>query len=122
MRGETAFNLSRISITTIYRKVPLQTLLSLPPFPASPVSLCFTDTMLIAYLLLAHIQAAFAFAHLSSPPASTCSDPHLTLLELSADEVRERVLSGRVYVHDDFLTDTQLRLLQRGELADCIYS
>lgn len=64
------------------------------------------------YLLLAYVQAAFAIANISSDgnSVSTCS-----AALLSVDQVRERVLSGRVYVHDDFLTEAQSKLLQRGE-------
>jgi len=65
----------------------------------------------------------FGFAHLSTAAnistesaiiRSDNDGPHPTLPQLSTNLVKERVQSGRVYVHDDFLTESQLNLLQRG--------
>ena len=84
--------------------------------------------LLLAYIAAGTVQAAFAFAKPSSSAAdaSTSTSPsisredintHAALPRLSVDQLKERVQSGRVYVQDDFLTESQMKLLQKGWLS-----
>jgi hypothetical protein len=75
-------------------------------------------SLFLAFMAVGSFHAVLAFAHDVPPSAalfsaslsSTLTDDHI----VPADRVKEWILSGRVYIHDDFLAESQLKLLQRG--------